>query len=303
MISAYELLNRGAIGANNLLRRTGLSVVRHSNSIRDVRQQTGDPIEAAYRAGLSPFVANFELAHCRILPGAAFACAPDCGNPFIDTLVGYRDQKIVGYSRSPLEAFYQAWRPRNAAEVLGLETTHAGSPLSDVQPLGFVMPWNDWLPDAAIRRWTAFIERDNKEHGTRADASLGWKAWGPIDPMIGEQEFSRLTSLCDSINSRGYARHHGPDGDIKGVVLEKDAEFRVLVTAGHHRAAALTVANSVVAPIRIDNQIVRYADSRLWPNVRSGLFSHAQAVALFDRLFEAKQPNAYNPLHRRASLV
>ena len=290
------MLIRGAGGANLLLSRSGLRVVRATKVIRDVRGQTEDPREAVYRAGLAAFVLDIELAHMRIVPGAAFACTAGCGNPFVETLVGYRDGHVAQYEGSPLEAFYRAWRPRNAAEVLGIATHSTTSRLSDVQPLGFVFPWNDWPPEVAIQRWTSFIEKDNKQFGTKGHSSLGWKAWGPVDRRIGEQEFARLTMVFDSISRRGYERHHGSDGDIKGLVLEKHGEFRVLVTAGHHRAAALAAAKTAVAPVRIDNPIVRFADSRFWPNVRTGLFTHTEAIAVFNRLFDARQPRSYSPV-------
>ncbi|MNL59036.1 hypothetical protein D3C87_1827260 [compost metagenome] len=107
---------------------------------------------------------------------------------------------------------------------------------------------------------------------------------------MAQQEFRRLTGIYDAIAREGYRRSDAPDGDIKGVVLVGGDGFRVLVTAGHHRASALTALGKDTAPIRIDNPVVRRSEAGAWPNVRSGLFSEAQALAVFDRLFAGAQP-------------
>ena len=278
------------LGVNSMLARAGLQLSRTNALLTDSTEAYDDPVEAGYRAGLSPYLLDIALEHCRVLPSTAYACASHRGNPFVDTLIGYARGEIKNFEQSPLAGFYRTWQPLSAADVLGLTGDDVAPELLQAPPLGFVMPWNDWSPARAEQRWAGIIEADNREHGGLGKAKLGWKSWGPVDPTIGQQEFGRLISVFDSIKTRGYQRSEAGDGDIKGVALHRAGEFRVLVTAGHHRASALAALGRTTVPIRIDNMLVRREDAAAWPNVRTGLFTKQQALALFDRLFEGRQP-------------
>lgn len=289
--AALSALKRnGSAAVKSLLGRVGVQVVRVGKGVIDLRAVTGDSVEAAYRAGLRPFLIKVPLASCRVLPGSGFACTATAGNPFVDTLVAYAADKQLDYERSPLAGFYAVWQPQTLVSVLGLEEFTVSRELGAAPPLGLTMPWQAWTPAEAEKRWASFIELDNREHGTKVGIGGGWKAWGPIDPAVAKQEFRRLTTIYEAIARDGYRRSDAPDGDIKGVVLQGSDGFRVLVTAGHHRASALTALGEVSAPIRIDNPVIRRNEAGAWPNVRSGLFSEAQALAVFDRLFAGGQP-------------
>ena len=289
--SALSALKRnGRATISSLLGRVGVELVRAGKAVIDLRGVTDDPVEAAYRAGLRPFLIDVPLASCRVLPGSGFACAATAGNPFVDTLIAYGADRQLDYEHSPLAGFYAAWQPRTLVAALGLEGPAVSPALAAAPPLGLVMPWQAWTPAEAEKRWASFIELDNREHGTKLGIGAGWKAWGPIEPAVALQEFRRLTGIYDAIAREGYRRSDAPDGDIKGVVLVGGDGFRVLVTAGHHRASALTALGKDTAPIRIDNPVVRRSEAGAWPNVRSGLFSEAQALAVFDRLFAGGQP-------------
>lgn len=289
--SALSALKRnGRVVVSSMLGYFGVQVVRSGKSVIDLRGVTDDPVEAAYRAGPHPFLIEVPLANCRVLPGSGFACARNVGNPFVETLLAYRANNALAYATSPLSDFYATWQPRSLVEVLGLDEQAASPEFASAPPLSLVMPWQAWTLREAEQRWTHFIELDNREHGTRLGTSAGWKGWGPLDLAVGEQELRRLTAIHDAIAQQGYRRSDAPDGDIKGVVLQGKDGFRVLVTAGHHRASALAAMDMESAPLRIDNPVVRRAEVTAWPNVRSGLFSQSQALAVFDRFFAGHQP-------------
>jgi hypothetical protein len=289
--SALTALKRnGRSIVSSLLGRFGMQVVRAGKVVADLREVTDNPVEAAYRAGLGPFLIDVPLVDCRVLPGSGFACTATAGNPFVDTLVAYGANRQLDYQGSPLSGFYATWQPRTLIAVLGLDGLVVSPELEAASPLSLVMPWQAWMPREAEQRWTHFIELDNHEHGTKLGTGAGWKGWGPLDPTVGQQEFSRLTGIYDAIERDGYRRSAAIDGDIKGVVLQGDNGFRVLVTAGHHRASALAALGRSSAPVRIDNPVIRRTDVAAWPNVRSNLFTHTQALAVFDRLFDGRQP-------------
>lgn len=287
------LKRRAELAVAPLLGVAGLQVVKAGRAVIDLRDVTDRPLAAAYRAGLRPFLIEVTTAHCRVLPGSAFACTPTVGNPFVDTLLAYEANRQLTYDASPLADFYRRWQPPSLIAVLGLDGENVSPPLANAPPLGLVLPWQSLSPTEAEQRWTHFIELDNREHGTRRDKSAGWKGWGPLDPIIGEQEFRRLTRVFEAIERDGYRRSDTADGDIKGVVLQEMDQFRVMVTAGHHRASALAALGRERAPVRIDNPLVRREDVKDWPNVRSGLFTPAQALKIFDRIFEGAQPPGF----------
>jgi hypothetical protein len=272
--------------ANALFSRSGFRIVRSSSTLIDLTEVTTDPIEGRYRAGLRPFLMRFSLADCRILPGSGFACSVGVGNPFVDALTvgaGTAD------AESELGAFYRRWRPKSAGEVLGLPDNAI---LSKCPPLAFVMPWQDRTPEQSLRRWQDLVDKDNREHGSGDAHGQGWKGWGPVSDTIAAQETTRLRAVYQSIKTAGYRRDDTDDGDVKGTVIWS-GEARVIISAGHHRAAAMAALGASILPVRIDNPIVRRDEVGFWPNVRSGLFGESEALALFDRLFEGRQPAGY----------
>lgn len=275
---------------NSILRQAGVRLSR-IDEIVDLCNVTNDPVEGAYRAGRNPFLLDLPLAHCRILPCTAFPCAPGSNNPFVETLLGYACGDVLTYEQSPLANLYRSWQPKSAAEALGVD---GPASLTGISPLGFTMPWSGLDPAQSLGYWQSVIEIDNQEHGARAAAALGWKAWGPVDPLIGALEFRRLTEIYDSIRQNGYCRSNKPNGDIEAFVLSGDGEYRFIVTTGHHRSAALVALGKETATIRLQgSDIVRRIEVETWPNVRTGLYTAAQALAVFDRLFDGRQPSKF----------
>lgn len=99
-------------------------------------------------------------------------------------------------------------------------------------------------------------------------------------------ETRRLWILLDSIRNKGYQRHNGKSGDIEGIALENGTgRFRWSISPGNHRVGVLSALGQETAPVRIHG-ILRRQDASIWPNVVSGLFSPAEAIAVFDQLFE-----------------
>lgn len=281
----------GRSAAAGVLAPFGMRLMRSSNDIIDLRQSGADPVEAQYRARLRPFLIDVPVQDLRVLPSMAFVCGRGVGNPFVDALANGAGGDVE-FSGSVLGRYYECWQPTTAAQVLGV-AAGTNATLDAAPALSFVMPWSGWGLEEAAQRWRGFILADNREHGAQSPVVAGWKGWGPVSADVGNQELRRLEAVHRSIQTKGFQRSDAADGDIKGVVLLADNAFRVLVTAGHHRSAALAALGHQTASVRIDNPLVRRSDAPLWPNVRSRLFTEEQALEIFDRQFAGRQPPAY----------
>ncbi|MBL0407450.1 hypothetical protein JKG68_26385 [Microvirga aerilata] len=275
---------------NKALGHVGLKLVRRDARIIDLRKVTNNLSEGFYRAGGSPFVVEVPLAGCRSLHTAAFPCTRESNNPFVSTLLSYQNEACSGYARSPLQEFHIGWQPSNAVEALGLDPESASPDLASSPPFGWVLPWMSETPQEFAAFWINIVAADYKAHGFRLDASHGWKVWGPVSDEAGNAEFSRLIRVYDSIRHRGYMRSSKRDGDITGTVLTKDSESRVLIGAGQHRVAVLAALGCDTAPVRIYSPHIRRSEVEYWPNVRSKLFSVEQALEIFDRIYDGRQP-------------
>lgn len=261
---------------------------RHVPRCVDLRGRVADVWEAVHASPDRPFVMEVELSDCLGLGPAAFRCHADGGHPFIDTLQAVMDGTARGYDASPLSAYYAAWQPACAAEVLGLDPAHPE--WGALPPLASALPWDIRDPLAHLRFWRHVCESDYRLNGFELTAETGWKGWGPLAQVAGEAEFLRLRRTHESIRRDGYRRHAAHDGDIVAQVLCHGDRLRYLLGPGQHRVAALAVLGHTRVPVRIDPHFVRREEAGVWPNVRRGHYGADQARALFDRIFVGRQP-------------
>jgi hypothetical protein len=294
---AKELLEATVIRS---LGRFGVRIRRFESDVVDLRHQTSDPVEANYYTGATGYLSgtrhaliNAPLRDCLILHTNAFRCAPGVGNPFVETLLRYKDGQSAACARAPLKSFFASWQPRNAADVLGIQSSHSHESLRDQDPFAYVLPWDAGeIPDILEGRRTV-IRRDHegeRRNGRKMDLGSGWKCWGPVSDDLEEHEFTRLARVFESIRQNGFHRSAAPDGDIGAIVLRANGENRYLISPGHHRAAALAALGHTVAPVRLASHIVRREDVKAWPAVRKGLFSEQIALRIFDRMHSGVQP-------------
>lgn len=265
----------------------------------DLRGSTDDPVAGAYRSEGAPFILDVALKNMRLLTPFLAPCARDVGNPFVDTVAAYARGEATTYENTSLRNFYETWRPANAAEAVGLETGEASSALLAISPFGAVFPWQpgDRLADRVTKAEQG-IERENRAHGEMLDCNAGHKFFGPVSPAKGRLEFARLIETYESIRKNGYVPTLSQGFSypaINTVLVDEDA-WVGLVWAGHHRLPALVVLDWCSTPATFKCKIpliVRRADVDRWPGVASGLFSHEQALALFDRVMAGKLPANY----------
>lgn len=262
---------------------------RHLPRAVDMRGLAADAWDAVHASPDRPFVIDVPLSDCLGLMPAAFRCDRLGGHPFVETLRGVIDGRVTGYAGSPLEAFYQSWQPASAAEVLGVT---GASALRWLPPLASPLPWDSLTPDAHLRLWSDIAARDYRDSGFDLSPEAGWKGWGPMRQDAGEAEFARLRRAMAAIRRHGYHRHAAYDGDIAAQVLCRGDKLRFALGPGQHRVAALSALGHEDIPLRCDPHFIRREDAPRWPNVRRGLYTQDQAVAVFDRIFAAARPPA-----------
>jgi hypothetical protein len=275
---------------NRLLRSTGVQLARTATC--DLRDFVTDPIEGAYHACGSSLIITAELQHCRALSPASFACTLKAKHPGVETLLAYGHRDCHVYADSPLRSYFEVWQPANAAEALGLAPNLAHHTLRHAPAFGAVMPWDPQGPtDAWIANKIRSIGDDNRGHGAALGHKDGIKSFGPVSYKKGDLEFKRFTGVYDSIRRDGYRpTTDSADGYITGFVLAHVGHSRIVITVGQHRIAALTALGWERTPVRLRPGIVHREDVASWPNVRSGLFTHEQALEVFDRIFNGEQP-------------
>lgn len=272
----------------------------HVEICTDLRATTSDPLHAAYLCPESPFVIDLPGTDCLGLHSVAFQMTPHSDHPFIQTVRAI-DTGLAAYARSPLCAYYARFRPATAAEAVGVPAQTAHPELLR-PPSAATLPWDFRSPSEAQAFWTDVCAKDYRQHGFHLDFADGWKAWGPVTDKAGAAEFARLVRVHHSVKSHGYRRHRADDGDIQGHILRHGDETRILLTAGQHRAAVLAGLGYKTLPVRLSASVISRADVAHWPNVKRGIFTLPQALAVFDRVFAGRQPYEQAPdrLHTTA---
>ncbi len=288
---------------NKLLQGCGYSLERAKpmDALFDMRSITEDPIESLYLSKGKPILLDIPLDRLRCLGNLAFPCIRGMGHPLVETAVAYLQGRCGNYAGSPLECFSRAWTPSNAAEAIGLSETEASHGLVNLPAYASVnlMPWGSVDPSEAVSRRAMFSSIEYKRLGADLTVEEGTLFGGHISIAMGELEFSRITQIVDSIRTRGYLRSSNGDGDIKGLVLIRGHDWVIHVIQAQHRVAALAALEASRAPLQIcdtwwqKTNAVRRAEVDSWPNVRNGLFTRKQALKVFDRIFEGRQPAGY----------
>ena len=251
-------------------------------------------LEAASVSARRWCLVEVPLAQCRTSLGFAFN--RDTLQPFVLTVRRYVGGTVSSYVDSPLKEYYEHFRPNNIWELLDLP----GEPHPDLlkfPPWAYVRPWEKTSLTKKSQVRIAARTRDNVSRGADLNFEHGGTGFGPVSREKGELEFRVLARLSENIQRRGYVRSNRPDGDIIAVPLVDRGEVRYVVRSGKHRTAVLTALGFERVTLRVSFVgAPRSAEADCWPHVKDGLFTHEQALALFQRLFEGRPPkNAIPP--------
>ena len=277
----------------DLLRRAGLSVRRYPPRPVDLRGVTDDPIAARYLVAGQAALLEVPLERCRGLAPLGFSLGPDTPHPFVSTARALLADPRISYERSPLRIYYENFQPARASEVLDFRTFHAPQ-LAALPPLAASEPWEARSPEEIQAVMESLITQENHAQKVHLDASQGVPFWGPVIPKKGAIEIERLRKICASIQRKGFKRHDGLDGDVTGDLLLNGTTWAIRLRGGQHRAAVLAALGFERVPIRIPlnepRAVVYRQDVNQWPQVRNGLFTADEALAIFDRIWAANPP-------------
>lgn len=275
------------------LRRSGYEV-RKLHPLRDFRDRTDDPIEALHLNGSDPFLIDVPLSELRGLESLGFPLVPGAGHPLIDTVVQILRDESLEYGDSPLYRFYDRWRPRNAAETLGLDPEGASPVLTGLPPYAGFAPWYSQHPLRFVKVRLRTLREDNQAYGKDLGAEHGTVLNGPLSVEKGRLELDRLREITKSIRHRGYLLPDSAQDHIPGHLMIRDSTWRVMIRNGNHRASVLAALGWSKVPILIASSVgghPRRAEAGSWPNVRRGVFTEEEAQSVFDRIFDGRQPH------------
>ncbi len=240
-----------------------------------------EPLEVIKRTKRLPALIEVPLSKCRGLRAMAFPCGCDSIHPFIMAL-RYYDIKF-------LRSYYNIVQPGTVGELFDIDRKTS---ITAMPALSYVYPW-DGNPSENIHQYRKmFVSNETRSHGGSKKFE-GWHHFGPVSENKVQLEFQRLDAIYQSIKKCGYQRSDKPDGDIAGTVLKRENDYCIVISKGHHRLAALAAHGFTDIPLRVEvnsmNCVDRSSVSQ-WPGVKSSAFQPDEALQVFDRIFEGKQP-------------
>lgn len=200
----------------------------------------------------------------------SFGFAYEGHQPYVKTLVEYKNNKKLTYETSYLKKYYGEFCPSTTCEVFFghreiYKQSHKG--LTE-----FLLPWNN----------KPKIDYDNKK--------LMYS--GPMSDDEGKAEFKRLLKVYNSIEKKGYYKRKSSSlhnsNHIQGYFLKKNNCYKFIVLHGKHRIASLSVLGKVYAPVTFDLYNPRVIDINSldsWPQVRNKTYSKEVALRIFNSFF------------------
>ncbi|WP_249977491.1 hypothetical protein [Vreelandella olivaria] len=262
----------------------------HKEGIVDLTQTCNHPLSFRYSEIFNAALINATPHLGRISPGWTL----NHNAPFYEAvaLLAFDDtyeEKLTKLKKS-LSIFYEKFQPRNSLEWFNVSLK--SSQLNVTPPWGSVLPWRARSSESYQTAITEAILKENLREGFSEGIESGWPMCGPMCSTKKAVEAKRLLDLVISIETRGYIRNNGPDGDIKATALiDKDEKsWKWLVTSGYHRACVLAALKYQSIPIRINN-IIHVNHVHFWPHVQDGLYTAEEAEQVFFSIFEGRELN------------
>mgnify|MGYP006075257777 CR=1 FL=1 len=193
-----------------------------------------------------------------------------------------RVQKADRYTliNNILSKYFFLFSPETAGHLLSSEKE---SNLYKYPSWAVIMPWQL----KQIDEWALHVRQSVKhENNHKFGIENGWAWSGPSSVKKITIESKRLSSLLNSILINGYKRHNGNDGDISVAILYKNNSSWVWqAIAAQHRACVLSALGCNEVKVRIA-MFVKRDEVATWPQVVNGFFTIAEALDIFDKVFD-----------------
>jgi hypothetical protein len=271
-----------------LLQRLGV-LKKPGNKIIDLRDRCNDPRVANYYP-------KTILIDAPTTSGRKFFFFPlkKESDPFVRALHKYLNETGLSNKHTLIEqeltCYYESVQPKNAFEWLDLEDDETSDVFKKNEPWTIPLPWSPIKLEDNIKNINRWVRKDNNIGGFDLTISHGFTYFGPVSPKKISIEVTRLLDLLISIQKNGYVRNDTREGDIGATILiNESGDWRWLAGPGQHRAAVLAALGYKHIPVRVRYLIYRN-ESKLWPNVLSGLYTEKQALRVFDKVFLGQHP-------------
>jgi len=211
---------------------------------------------------------------------------PLSGNTYHPFVLALKNQDQLSDKEAAfnvLKAYSQLVNLKTGNDFLGFSQTDQVFS-SETHPYEYTYPWSPLTPQE-VRDFTIDdIRRENDLFRFSSNESLDLANVSDRKVRI---ETERLLSLKESIKKNGFQQQNE---DVLGCfVLVNGNKWKWYVQGGQHRAAVLASLGYHEMPVYV-RQIIRREDVCFWPNVQFGTFTEKQALAVFDRLFDAEPP-------------
>ena len=157
--------------------------------------------------------------------------------------------------------------------------------LKDFSPsaLPFLTPWSPFDISRIEDNVAIVVKEEKLSKGTDGNMQDSL-----IDlSLLAHNHYNRLYELLASVKNKGYNMNIKPYDGVKGYVLTRENDHRILIFSGQHRVAVMAALNSESIPVRFVNKlIIDQAGVDQWPLVRQGLWNKEDALLYFNHLFE-----------------
>lgn len=229
--------------------------------------------------------AAFECPLARCVAYNGFRYGGDGWHPFVAELEAHAAGESETFDGSPLERFYERWRPADALEAM-IGGSEPDSPrLRRLPSYAFLFPWSAVTPAERLEAVRGIVRSENRHHAKLdLPISAGYNQHGPVHPRKGAIEHARLVACYRSLARDGWDRRKG---DAAVTVLRRGSDVRFLVLHGHHRAAAANALGLGTIPARVGvPPEARRDEAAHWPQVTRGVWDREGAEAYLDHLFD-----------------
>jgi hypothetical protein len=206
------------------------------------------------------------IDRCRHYNGYKYGSA--AFNPYENYIIGLHHGVSLEVLRDGFEGFLRYFRPRDLGELLQV-------PLSTTVPM-WVYPWDAYAP---IRPNGGWID----EPSNVIDIITHFSEHGILRSKI-DREYFWLEGAYQAISTMGY--QPSQFSYITVFELRDGGESVFIVKDGNHRLSSLVAfGHTHVLVARDKRDIIDVSKHAGWPHVVSGLYSPADAAALFRKYF------------------
>lgn len=264
------------------------SDITYAQNLMDLRGGTNHPLSLRYSEIFTSALLQAEFRHGRAQPGVAL----DTNSPFVDAALvaiknGLDHANTPEMMKDCLRHYYNHVQPQHAAEWLGM-LPDSESSLKAAPPWGAVFPWRARSQASYQAAYEKAAYEENLVVGKKHGIEQGWLFCGPVSEEKIQIEAERILYVLRRISEEGYQRSNSSDGDVRATALvDENNDWRWLITAGNHRAAAAAALGYSSIPVRV-NLVISRQDVDWWKHVVEGLFTRDEALSIFDNFFYAR---------------